>query len=169
MKQLFTTRVFLALFVITVFNACDQAPKTIEIETTNTSTSSKEVLAENKSAVNMKIEGMVCAMGCAKFIEDKVAAMDGVVQSKVNYEAGTANFEFDQTVLSAKDIESFINEIHDGQYKAEISEVPTEAKEEVKSEGKSKEKELDPKKLNAVSEKLNFSFPELFTYFLKRL
>ena len=149
MKQIFTTRVFLALFVITVFNACDQAPKTIEIETTNTSTSSKDVLAENKSAVNMKIEG--------------------VVQSKVNYEAGTANFEFDQTVLSAKDIKSFINEIHDGQYKAEISEVPTEAKEEVKSEGKSKEKELDPKKINSVSEKLNFSFPELFTYFLKRL
>lgn len=167
MKKLFNSRIFIALFVLTAFGACEQSPKTIEIETATSP--SKEILAENKLAVDMKIEGMVCAMGCAKFIEDKVAAMEGVVKSKVNYEAGTANFEFDQSVLSATEIQKFINEIHDGQYKAEIAETPEEKTVEEEIEENASEKNSDSKKVNAVSEKLNFSFPELFTYFLKRL
>jgi hypothetical protein len=46
----------------------------------------KEVLAENKVEVKMEVEGMTCAMGCAKYIEEKVGGMEGVVASTVNFE-----------------------------------------------------------------------------------
>lgn len=122
----------------------------------------------------MKIDGMVCAMGCAKYIEDEVGKIQGVVAGKVNFENETASFEFDQAVLSAKEIETYINQIHDGQYQAEIitkskpiegnhSNPETSSNEEV-SKINSKTKSLQE-----VRKKINFSFPELFTYFLNQL
>lgn len=131
-----------------------------------------EVLAENKSAVKMEIDGMVCAMGCAKYIEDKVADLDGILSSKVDFEAGLADFEFDKSAMTAEEIQTFISEIHDGQYKATLvaeqeKEVKTE-KVEVESTSPSK----DSKKENPISsvrEKLDINFPELLTYFLKQL
>lgn len=132
-----------------------------------------EVLAENKSAVKMEIDGMVCAMGCAKYIEDKVADLDGILSSKVDFEAGIADFEFDQSAMTAEEIQTFISEIHDGQYKATLV---TEQKEEVKTEGSEVEAESTPVEvaksenpISSVREKLDINFPELLTYFLKQL
>ena len=144
-----------------------------------------EVLAENKSSVKMEIEGMVCAMGCAKYIEDKVADLDGILTSKVNFEAGIATFEFDKTVLSAKGIQQFINEIHDGQYKATLikkdegtEEDSGELEEVVEDDGdvlelsapvENAKKQENGAPISSVREKLNVSFPELLTYFLKQI
>jgi copper chaperone CopZ len=172
MKKLFVIYMSLVLAVIGI-QACgdtnQQAEKEVETKV------QKEVLAENKAKVEMKVEGMVCAMGCAKYIEEKVADLDGIVISSVNFEEGTAQFEFDKTQLGANEIESYINDIHDGQYKASI--VAANAKEEVKtSESEVDEKEeLDDegnatkKSLTAVKKQINLSFPKLFTYFMKQL
>lgn len=121
------------------------------------------VLAENKVEVDMKVEGMVCAMGCAKFIEDKVADLDGIVLSQVNFEEGIAHFELDQSVITPEEVERFIDDIHDGQYEAEIltEEEPLDTEEEV-SEGDSDE-------LTQVNERFQISFPQLLGYFLKNL
>lgn len=132
-----------------------------------------EILAENKTEVKMEIEGMVCAMGCAKYIEDNVADLNGIVASKVDFESAVATFEFDKTAMSAEEIETFISEIHDGQYKAKILlgqevETSTEEVEKEATEVKSKATE-EESSISAVREKINFSFPELLTYFLKQL
>jgi Cu+-exporting ATPase len=151
------------------FTACNQEPKTIEIASES---SNEKVIAENNQQVDMKVEGMVCAMGCAKFIEDKVANLDGIVISNVNFEEGTAHFEFDEGLLSSEDIEDFINEIHDGQYKATIAEASAMKDAEVMEEEEIEEMEegsSETESLGSVSERIDFSFPEIFTYFLKRL
>ena len=125
-----------------------------------------EVLSENKKSVQMKVEGMTCAMGCAKFIEDKVAEMNGVFSSKVNFEEGTAFFDYDKSVLSAQEIETFIGEIHKGQYSAKILDVKSGESEKTLIE---KPKKLSKKNISEVSQNLNISLPELFTYFVKSL
>ena len=122
-----------------------------------------KVLAENKIEVDMKVEGMVCAMGCAKYIEDKVADLDGVVLSQVNFEEGTAHFELDQSVLSPNDLEEFIDDIHDGQYDAEIlTQESPESIEEGSTDNESEE-------IASVQSRFQISFPQLLGYFLKNL
>jgi cation transport ATPase len=131
-----------------------------------------EVLAENKTEVKMEIEGMVCAMGCAKYIEDNVADLNGIVASKVDFESAVATFEFDKTAMSAEDIETFISEIHDGQYKAKVlldQEIETTTEEVEKATKVKSETPEEESSISAVREKINFNFPELLTYFLKQL
>jgi cation transport ATPase len=131
-----------------------------------------EVLAENKTEVKMEIEGMVCAMGCAKYIEDNVADLNGIVASKVDFESAVATFEFDKTAMSAEDIETFISEIHDGQYKAKVlldQGIETTTEEVEKATKVKSETPEEESSISAVREKINFNFPELLTYFLKQL
>jgi cation transport ATPase len=120
----------------------------------------------------MEIEGMVCAMGCAKYIEDNVADLNGIVASKVDFESAVATFEFDKTAMSAEDIETFISEIHDGQYKAKVlldQEIETTTEEVEKATKVKSETPEEESSISAVREKINFNFPELLTYFLKQL
>lgn len=161
MKKLINVLIYSGFLSLLIFSCTSPEQKASSSD--STSSEEKVVLAENKANVNMKVEGMVCAMGCAKFIQDKVAKLDGVVLSQVNFEEESAHFEFDKTTTSAEEIEEFINAIHDGQYKAKIASNNEPAP-------KTDEKETKEKKsIGAVTESLNFSFPELFTYFLKRI
>jgi mercuric ion binding protein len=121
----------------------------------------KEVLAENKVEVKMEVEGMTCAMGCAKFIQDKVGGMDGIVTSTVNFENKIATFEFDKSTTTPEAIQQFINNIHEGQYKAKT--LTSDAT--IDSEASDKEDES----VASVAERINISFPDLFTYFIKRI
>lgn len=154
------------VFACALAISCNQ-PKTKEIavtqETEINTEEKKEVLAENKAAVNMKVEGMVCAMGCAKFIEDKVYDLNGIVASNVNFEEGTAMFEFDKSLINEEEIEEYINNIHDGQYKAKIA---SNNDATIDEDGSAEQKES----LSSVKNRIaSISFPELFTYFLKNL
>ena len=128
----------------------------------------KEVLAENKAEVKMAVEGMTCAMGCARYIEEKVEGMVGVVASTVNFDEKIATFEFDKTATSAEEIQEFISNIHDGQYKA----VPV-SEDSNGSEGDSEslldDVENKDENVASVSSRINISFPELFTYFIRRI
>jgi len=73
-----------------------------------------QVANENLQTVELSIKGMTCAVGCAKTIESKVAKIDGVVDSKVDFEAEKGTFKIDKTVTSEKEIASTINNLLDG-------------------------------------------------------
>lgn len=161
----------LVISLITVLFACDSVDQSkAEVEADAVKTT---VLAENKAEVKMEIDGMVCAMGCAKYIEDEVAGLSGVVASTVDFNSAIATFEYDKSSMSAEDIQSFINDIHDGQYKASLMQEQVD--QETATEGNSQEAEVEEESskeegaISAVSKKINFSFPELLTYFLKQL
>lgn len=158
MKKLFKNGIFL-LTIVSLFFACNSGEA--DLKKKEIGGAPVEILAENKTDVKMSVEGMVCAMGCAKFIEDKVASLEGIVESSVDFEEGTAYFEFDKTALSSEQIEDFINSIHDGQYKAKITSL--EKMEEQSSSEDSEES------LSSVGERVNINFPQLFTYFIKRI
>lgn len=125
-----------------------------------------EIAKDQIASVDLKVEGMVCAMGCAKFIEDKVAEMEGVTLSTVNFEEGLAHFEFDKSKLSEDDLAKYINEIHDGQYKATLVEDLQKAEEnETEEESVSANSNEE---IGAIH-RFHFSIPDLVGYFLKSL
>ena len=167
MKKLVSVIAF-STIVLSSFNSCN-APqaevKEISIESSNIKSKKTEVLAINKSEVTMKVDGMVCAMGCAQYIQDKVGGLNGIVDSKVNFEEGAATFVFDKTTTSPEDIETFINEMHEGQYKAKIADASKEAN--IENEEKTESKETITS--TSFKDRFNISFPELFTYFIKHL
>tara|TARA_R110001592_G_scaffold133422_1_gene348668 strand:- start:7035 stop:7508 length:474 start_codon:yes stop_codon:yes gene_type:complete len=134
-------------------------------EEENDAANSTEVLQKNVVVADYKVEGMVCAMGCAKTIEDEVGGMKGVTVSNVDYESGKAHFEFDKTQTSEADIKAKIATIADGQYK--VNAWVEEEKVDVE------EMETLDESINS-SDKVevsfsNFEVPNLFTLLVNNL
>jgi Cu+-exporting ATPase len=146
--------------------ACQSAPEVKEIKTTEESTATAP--SGEVKTVALKVEGMKCAMGCAKFIENKIVQLPGVSEGSVHFESGLAEFHFDPAQINEEEIHRQINAIHDGQYQATIVEqkkaepLQKEDAEETTSEGKAN------KSLHSVKQSILNSIPELLTYFMKR-
>jgi len=52
------------------------------------------------TAAKFEIDGMMCAMGCAKVIEKNLAQMDGVRIVEVDFESKTAKIEYDVDMVN---------------------------------------------------------------------
>lgn len=101
-----------------LFIGCKDAPsKTADVK------GKKEIVAAvNPETASFKIEGMTCAMGCAKTIEEKLADMDGVQSAKVDFETKMATVNFDLDKLKSEDLVKAAESCADGKtYK--VSEV----------------------------------------------
>ncbi|MGY6649342.1 heavy-metal-associated domain-containing protein [Wenyingzhuangia sp. IMCC45574] len=67
----------------------------------------------------VNIEGMTCEIGCAKTIESKISKLEGVTESKVDFEAKKGIFTYDSNKTSEEKIINTINGLIDGKtYKA---------------------------------------------------
>lgn len=106
---------FLTTSLLVAFCACKQPlPKVITVNTeVNTSTNSTK---ENSTAVNyskseFNIEGMTCAMGCAKTIEKKLAHTNGVKAVTVDFETTLATIEFDPELINEKAITETVSKV----------------------------------------------------------
>lgn len=54
------------------------------------------------------IDGMTCAMGCAKTIEKKIAKMDGVKSAKVDFDKEIAMVEYDEAMVTPTTLEEAV-------------------------------------------------------------
>ena len=70
------------------------------------------------SVMTMGIEGMTCAMGCARAIETELKNVDGVSNAVVDFESATASIEFNPGLVSEARLLAFVNDYKDGSYKA---------------------------------------------------
>lgn len=66
---------------------------------------------------SFEVEGMTCALGCAKLIESKLAALDGVKTAKVDFETKKAVVEFDDAKQNSETITKTVEKIANGIYK----------------------------------------------------
>ncbi|MEG0915754.1 MAG: heavy metal-associated domain-containing protein [Myroides sp.] len=81
------------------------------------------ILTENLKTVNLKIDGMSCALSCAKMIEGKLAKAKGVDSVKVDFETKLAYVSFDKTQQSKEELITTIDALLDGKtYKASEAE-----------------------------------------------
>lgn len=128
-----------------MFVSCKNEPKPTEGEPaeTATDTTATKVTAENLQTASFTIDGMSCAVGCAKTIEKKLAGLDGVQDAKVDFDKKTATVSYD----SAKQTPETLLETVEAQADGKTYKVSN-----VKSSGdkamlyKEKEKEKDKKK-----------------------
>jgi Cu+-exporting ATPase len=72
------------------------------------------VAAVKPETATFKIEGMTCAIGCAKTIQEKLAATDGVQKASVDFDKKTATVEFDATKLTPAKLLEAIETTGDG-------------------------------------------------------
>ncbi len=86
-------------------------------ETTAQSADLTQEVVKN-SIMAMGIEGMTCAMGCAKAIEAELKNVDGVSSAVVDFESATASIEFNPGLVSEAGLLAFVNDYKDGSYKA---------------------------------------------------
>ena len=100
---------FASLAVIFSVSSCS--------ETTAQSADVTQEVVKN-SIMAMGIEGMTCAIGCAKAIETELKNVDGVSSAVVDFESATASIEFNPGLVSEAGLLDFVNDFRDGSFKA---------------------------------------------------
>jgi mercuric ion binding protein len=98
----------LALFSVSCNNNVTPEVKTVEME--QSVLSSEKQLDPNATYAKAEfgIEGMTCAMGCAKTIEKKIAKMDGVKSVIVDFDTRLATVEFDNAKVTPTSLEETV-------------------------------------------------------------
>ncbi|WP_430411458.1 heavy-metal-associated domain-containing protein [Kordia sp.] len=98
-------------------------PETItvdtQIETVKKEANSTDIAA-NYNKAEFKIDGMTCAIGCAKRIESKLASMEGVKSATVDFEQKLAMVEYNEAKVDFDALTSTVAKVP-GDYK--ISEM----------------------------------------------
>ena len=118
MKKTFA---LLALSTIFLVGCKDKVVETIDSNGKDSlaiENTSNEVTGVMEKA-SFEIEGMSCAVGCAKVIEGKLAKLNGVKSAVVDYDTKKATVEFDNAQQSIESIEQTVEKIGDGLYKVE--------------------------------------------------
>lgn len=97
--KLFLPLLVVALIVASCKNENTPETKTVEVEQEQI----KEKIINpdaNFVAANFEIDGMMCAIGCAKVIEKNIAQMDGVKSAEVDFDSKTAKVEYDEKMVN---------------------------------------------------------------------
>lgn len=82
----------------------------------NETDTKKEVVAAVKpETASFKIDGMTCAMGCAKTIETKLTKLEGVQKATVDFDKKQATVEFDATIQTPEKITKVVESAADGE------------------------------------------------------
>jgi copper chaperone CopZ len=76
----------------------------------------KEVVIapENVQTASFEIEGMTCAIGCAKTIEEELGAMEGVQKATVDFDSKKATVIFDKTIQNQDNLTKVVEATADG-------------------------------------------------------
>lgn len=106
--------VLILAFIITACkNDAQPEVKTVDVEVAKKEVS--ETLDPNATyaKVEFGIDGMTCAMGCAKTIENKMAKMEGVKSAKVDFDKRLAMVEYDEAKVSPESLEETVTSVAD--------------------------------------------------------
>jgi periplasmic mercuric ion binding protein len=108
MKSLKST---LALLIISgsLFVSCKKETTETKVEN---DTASKEIAKSESTSFN--IEGMTCAVGCAKTIENKLANLEGVKKATVDFDNKTATIQYDAAIQTPEKIVETVEAVADG-------------------------------------------------------
>ena len=106
--------IVIVIFSATVWsckNETEAQVKTIEIE----ETTGKSEIADDAilAKAEFNIEGMTCAIGCAKTIEKKLAKMEGVKSAKVDFDKKLAMVEYDEAKVTTSSLENIVTNASD--------------------------------------------------------
>ncbi len=118
--QMKSVKFFLGLAIVSLMIvSCKNENKEPETKTVEV----EETVAKNDIDPNAKIakaeftiEGMTCAIGCAKTIEKKLSSMEGVKSAKVDFDKKLAMVEYDEAKVNTTSLEETVSKTGE-QYK----------------------------------------------------
>jgi copper chaperone CopZ len=110
MKKIST--LLLVTLLGTSFTACK--PNSAEAPKTEAKQTTKEIAAANVDSTRFHIEGMTCAVGCAKTIETKLNETPGVQKAVVDFDKKEASVYFDKTQQNKMSLSKIVASCADG-------------------------------------------------------
>jgi copper chaperone CopZ len=111
------TKSFLSIVLTSIlFTSCKQTASepTSETSTEVSVTKKEEIAALKPETATFNIEGMTCAMGCAKTIEKELSDMDGVQKATVDFDKKTATVAFDAAKQTPEKLVKVVEAAADG-------------------------------------------------------
>ena len=99
-----------------VMSRCKKETETArpEADPTEAPAVKKQIAAANVQTASFAIEGMTCAVGCAKTIEKKLAESEGVEKATVDFDKKLATVTFDKSVQNPTSLTQVIEGVADG-------------------------------------------------------
>ncbi|EMY3552737.1 heavy-metal-associated domain-containing protein [Flavobacterium psychrophilum] len=82
--------------------------------TTTISKTDSSISEQAKQTTSFNIEGMTCAIGCAKTIENKLVSLDGVQKATVDFDKKMAIIQYDATVQTPEKLVQTVEAVADG-------------------------------------------------------
>lgn len=98
---------------VLLFTSCKEAvdaPKSVVA----TSTEKPAIPAEKLETASFTIEGMTCAIGCAKTIQKELSELNGVQSAAVDYDKKLATVSFDNSIQTTEKIVKIVEASGDG-------------------------------------------------------
>ncbi|WP_432222872.1 heavy-metal-associated domain-containing protein [Flavobacterium sp. TMP13] len=83
-------------------------------EVTEAAIIKKAVAPENLQTASFEIEGMTCAVGCARTIEKELVAMEGIQEATVDFDTKTATVSFDKNLQNPESLTKAVQASADG-------------------------------------------------------
>ena len=74
----------------------------------------KEIAAANLQTASFSVEGMTCAIGCAKTIQEDLTGLDGVQKATVDFDTKLATVTFDKTIQTPEKLTKVVEAAADG-------------------------------------------------------
>ncbi|MGO4820339.1 MULTISPECIES: heavy-metal-associated domain-containing protein [unclassified Flavobacterium] len=101
-----------------LFISCKKTDSEATTETTvaatETATTKKDIAPENLQTASFSIEGMTCAVGCAKTIQEELTDLEGVQTATVDFDKKLATVTFDKTVQNPESLTKVVQATGDG-------------------------------------------------------
>jgi len=110
----FKLNLVILLICVAVWSCKNETEPEIKIIKTSESLANAKMDNDKILAkAEFNIEGMTCAIGCAKTIEKKLAKMDGVKSAKVDFEKKLAQVEYDESIVNTVSLENTVTKASD--------------------------------------------------------
>jgi mercuric ion binding protein len=108
--------VTLALTSILFVGCKEKSTEIVSKETAETEAPKvkKEIAAANLQTASFSVEGMTCAIGCAKTIQEDLTGLDGVQKATVDFDTKLATVTFDKTVQTPEKLTQVVEAAADG-------------------------------------------------------
>lgn len=115
-------KLIFSLGVIGLLASCS-AEKVIEVPITHVEATSNV----SKTVADISIDGMTCEMGCVATVKSKLNGLKGIEGIEIDFDADRqidfAHVEFDESIVSEKEMIETIQAIGDGLYSVTAVEV----------------------------------------------
>ncbi|MFV8368486.1 heavy-metal-associated domain-containing protein [Flavobacterium sp. LB2R40] len=74
----------------------------------------KDIAKANLQTASFTVEGMTCAIGCAKTIQEDLKTLEGVQKATVDFDTKLATVTFDKTVQTPEKLTTVVEAAADG-------------------------------------------------------